>query len=64
MMLVMVIYTLIVYPGIVGGLEAGSLSIPEAVFELIAAAAIHVIIYAVGTGIADRGYRTRRRARQ
>ena len=29
MMLVMVIYTLIVYPGIIGGLEAGSLSWPR-----------------------------------
>ena len=64
MMMVMVVYTLVVYPGIIGGLEAGSLSIPEAVFELIAAAAIHGVIYAVWPGIADRKYSTRRRARQ
>lgn len=45
MEMLMLIYTMIVYPGIIGGVEAGPLSIIEAIFELIIAITIQVVIY-------------------
>lgn len=41
----MILYSVIVYPGILGGVEAGSLSILEGIFELVIAITIQVVIY-------------------
>ena len=60
MSMLIVMYTLVVYPGIIGGLEAGSLTIPEAIFELAVAVVIHVIIYMVYTAIKSRNRRNKR----
>lgn len=41
----LILYSILVYPGILGGVEAGSLSILEGIFELVIAITIQVVIY-------------------
>lgn len=45
MEMIMILYSTLAYPGIIGGVEAGSLSILEGIFELIIAITIQLVIY-------------------
>ncbi len=45
MEMIMILYSMLAYPGIIGGVEAGSLSILEGIFELIIAITIQLVIY-------------------
>lgn len=51
----MILYSVIVYPGILGGMEAGSLSILEGIFELVIAITIQVFVYNIWTYRSSKG---------
>lgn len=44
MEMLMIIYTMIVYPGIIGGMEDGALSIFEGIIEILIAITIQLVI--------------------
>lgn len=56
--MLMIIYTMTVYPGIIGGIESGSLSILEGIIELVIAIAIQIIIWKAWTYLSSRKNRT------